>query len=99
MNDSDLQTNKQQTNTTTYTIGRFKDDFKEEIKNIFKRMFRVYAHIYYSHYKDAQKLQVDRHLNTAFKHFVLFVLEFDLVDKKELQPLKSTIFELVGRTV
>jgi MOB kinase activator 1 len=62
-------------------------------------MFRVFAHIYYSHYKDAQKLQVDRHLNTAFKHFILFVLEFELVDKKELAPLKTTIQELIGVSV
>jgi MOB kinase activator 1 len=79
--------------------SKFPKDFREHIKTIFKRMFRVYAHIYYSHYKDAQKLQVDRHLNTSFKHFMLFILEFDLVDKKELAPLKSTIAELIGQNV
>ena len=82
-----------------HILAKFPKDFKSYIKTIFKRMFRVYAHIYYSHYKDAEKLQVDRHLNTAFKHFILFVLEFDLVDKKELAPLKSTILELVGVSV
>ena len=27
------------------------------------------------------------HLNTSYRHFFLFVNEFDLVDKKELAPL------------
>jgi hypothetical protein len=27
------------------------------------------------------------HLNTSYRHFFLFINEFDLVDKKELAPL------------
>jgi hypothetical protein len=34
---------------------------------------------------------MEAHLNTAFKHFYLFVKEFDLVDKKEMAPLHHII--------
>jgi MOB kinase activator 1 len=29
------------------------------------------------------------HLNTNYRHFLLFVTEFNLVDKRELQPLEE----------
>ncbi|KAL9648933.1 hypothetical protein ABK040_008313 [Willaertia magna] len=72
----------------------FNKNFVTVVKTIFKRMFRVYAHIYYSHYKEFQYLNLEKHLNTAFKHFCCFVMEFHLIDKDELEPLKSTIQEL-----
>jgi MOB kinase activator 1 len=31
------------------------------------------------------------HLNTSFRHFIYFVLEFQLIEKKELQPLSELI--------
>ncbi len=34
---------------------------------------------------------VEAHLNTGFKHFYLFVKEFDLVDDKEMEPLQDHI--------
>jgi MOB kinase activator 1 len=33
-------------------------------------------------------------VNTSFKHFIFFVLEFDLIDKKELAPLSEFIDSL-----
>ena len=36
-------------------------------------------------------LSAEAHLNTCFKHFIFFVLQFDLVDSKELQPLAHLI--------
>ncbi|EFC42263.1 predicted protein [Naegleria gruberi] len=77
---------------------KFPKSFLTIVKTIFKRMFRVYAHMYYNHFKDAQQLNLDRHLNTAFKHFMCFVNEFDLIDKKEVEPLKGVIADLLGNT-
>ena len=70
----------------------FPDDFLDIAKTIFKRLFRVYAHIYHSHFKIVvQELGEAAHLNTSFKHFIYYVKEFKLVDKKELQPLSELI--------
>lgn len=83
----------------SFRTAKFTKQFVPSVKNIFKRMFRVYAHLYYSHYQDMKDLGIERHLNTAFKHFMLFVFEFDLIDKKELVPLKATITALTGHSL
>ena len=69
----------------------FPSNFKNEVKTIFKRLFRVYAHIYYSHFDQVQKLGEEAHLNTAFRHFMLFVWEFRLIKKEEIVPLNSLV--------
>jgi len=69
----------------------FPKNFKSVVKNIFKRLFRVYAHIYYSHFDKIVSLSAEAHLNTCFKHFVFFVLEFKLIDDKDIAPLKNFI--------
>jgi len=43
-------------------------------------MYRVYAHIYCHHYSVVRGLGLEAHLNTGFKHYVLFVEEFGLAD-------------------
>ncbi|OQR99002.1 hypothetical protein ACHHYP_07507 [Achlya hypogyna] len=60
-------------------------------RNILKRLFRVYAHIYHSHLDDFIALHAESHLNFCFKRFVFFVLEFDLVEKRELNALRKLI--------
>jgi hypothetical protein len=57
------------------------------VKNIFKRLFRVYGHMYHSHVESIIALGAEAHLNTCFKHFMYFILEFGLVERKELEPL------------
>lgn len=72
---------------TTFPVSDdtpFPKHFKPTVKNIFKRLFRIYAHIYYSHAQEVVDLGVEAHLNTAFKHFYLFIKEFDLVETKEM---------------
>jgi len=69
----------------------FPKNYLQIIKNIFKRLFRIYAHIYYHHAQNVIDLGVEAHLNTAFKHFYLFVAEFDLIEEKEMEPLKEHI--------
>eukprot|EP01105_Mastigella_eilhardi_P020517 TRINITY_DN4899_c0_g1_i1.p1 TRINITY_DN4899_c0_g1~~TRINITY_DN4899_c0_g1_i1.p1 ORF type:complete len:225 (+),score=70.84 TRINITY_DN4899_c0_g1_i1:35-709(+) len=68
--------------------------FKDAVKNIFKRMFRVYAHLYRHHFQKVVQLGVEPHLNTGFKHFYLFVREYNLVDKRELAPLAGVIVQI-----
>ena len=38
----------------------------------------------------------EAHLNTSFKHFVYFIQEFELIDKKELAPLQELIDRLTA---
>jgi MOB kinase activator 1 len=74
----------------------FPKTFPSVVKNIFKRLFRIYAHIYHSHFPKIVSLGEEAHLNTSFKHFIYFVQEFDLIDKKELAPLQELITSLTG---
>ena len=61
----------------------FPKTFPPLVKQFFKRLYRVYAHIYCHHYPVIVALSLDQHLNTSFKHFVLFVKEFDLAQGKD----------------
>ncbi len=61
------------------------------VKVIFKRLFRVYAHIYHSHFERIVTLGAEAHLNTCFKHFIFFVIEFELVESRELVPMQILI--------
>lgn len=58
-----------------------------------KRLFRVYAHIYHHHDTTIVELDEKDMLNTIFKHFVYFVLYYDLVDVRELAPLQFMLNE------
>jgi hypothetical protein len=58
---------------------------------IYKRFFRIYAHIYHAHFARLKRMGAEAHLNTAAKHFIFFCLEFDLVDQKEMEPLKELV--------
>ncbi|KAG5573652.1 hypothetical protein H5410_063418 [Solanum commersonii] len=56
----------------------FPPNFKDVVKTIFKRLFRVYAHIYHSHFQKIVSLKEEAHLNTCFKHFILFTHTWSL---------------------
>jgi len=71
--------------------GKFPPKFMGSVKNIYKRLFRLYAHIYWSHFEKIRSIGANAHLNTCFKHFVYFILEFNLVDKKGMAPLEKFI--------
>jgi len=75
----------------------FPKTFRETVRNIFKRLFRVYAHIYHSHFAKIVALGEEAHLNTSFKHFIYFVQEFTLVEKKEIAPLAELIEQLLAK--
>ncbi|XP_028102438.1 MOB kinase activator-like 1A [Camellia sinensis] len=73
----------------------FPPNFREVVKTIFKRMFCVYAHIYHCHFQKIVSLKEEAHLNTCFKHYILFTCEFGLIDKKELAPLQELVESVV----
>lgn len=84
-------------NHTTSTGVPFPKNFLSSAKTILKRLFRVYAHIYHQHFSEVVQLGEEAHLNTSFKHFIYFVQEFSLIDKRELVPLQELIDKLTGR--
>ncbi|OCK94128.1 maintenance of ploidy protein MOB2 [Cenococcum geophilum 1.58] len=58
----------------------FPKTFPVLIRNMFKRLYRVYAHIYCHHYPVVIELGLEPHLNTSFKHYVLFIDEHGLAN-------------------
>lgn len=40
-------------------------------------------------------MDAEPHLNAGFAHFILFVLEFDLIPKEEMRPMRHLIRQLV----
>ncbi|TAQ89136.1 Adenosinetriphosphatase [Chlorociboria aeruginascens] len=61
----------------------FPKSFPSMIRQVFKRMYRVYAHIYCHHYPVVRELGLEAHLNTSFKHYVLFIDEHGLASGKD----------------
>ena len=74
----------------------FPSNFRATVGNIFRRLFRVYGHIYHCHMERVVELTFEAHLNSCFKHFAYFVLEFDLIRPEELKPLQSLIDKMVA---
>ncbi|GAB4818431.1 hypothetical protein N2152v2_005477 [Parachlorella kessleri] len=73
----------------------FPQQFEPTVRNMLKRLFRVYAHIYHSHFRQIVRLELEPHLNTCFRHFMLFTQEFGLIDDREFAPLKELIDKMV----
>jgi hypothetical protein len=69
-------------NWLVFVGAPFPSNFRDVVKTIFKRLFRVYAHIYHSHFQKIVSLKEEAHLNTCFKHFVLFTWVRCYKDKK-----------------
>lgn len=69
-------------------------DFLEAAKSIVRRLVHVYAHTFHSHFSAIVALRCGAVVNDLFRRFVLFVLEFDLVDRHELDPLDELIRHL-----
>lgn len=77
-------------------IGQpFPPNFMRIAQTIMKRLFRVYTHIYHEHLDLIEQLNALEHLNTSFKHFMLFVQEFRMIDSKQLAPLQDFIDRLI----
>ncbi|XP_047947275.1 MOB kinase activator-like 1A [Salvia hispanica] len=75
----------------------FPRNFHDVVKTILKRLFRVYAHIYHSHFQRIVSLKEEAHLNTCFKHFMLFTSEFGLIEKAELAALDDIVESILQK--
>lgn len=62
-------------------------EFLDRVKAMLRRLFRIYAHIYHHHFAQVCALRLEVHLNTSYRHFFLFVREYNLVHPKEMVPL------------
>ena len=69
------------------TDASFPANFVDRVKAILRRLFRIYAHLYNHHFAQICALRLETHLNTSYRHFLLFVTEYRLVDPKEMIPL------------
>ncbi|ESO06251.1 hypothetical protein HELRODRAFT_106063 [Helobdella robusta] len=67
----------------------FPKNYISSVKKIMTRLFRVFVHIYIHHFDKLKTIGAEPHVNTCYKHFYYFVNEYNLVDKKELEPLKD----------
>ncbi|GAV03374.1 hypothetical protein RvY_13804 [Ramazzottius varieornatus] len=65
----------------------FPSNFLATCKKIASRMYRVFVHIYIHHFDTLTDLSAVPHVNLCYKHYYYFVTEFNLVSKKELEPL------------
>ena len=63
----------------------FPKNFKAKCSKIMQRLFRVYAHIYHVHFDKIVELNAPAHLNSAFRRFILFTNEFELL-RKQVAP-------------
>jgi len=78
--------------------AKFPRNFMVQVKQIYKRVFRLYAHIYWQHFQKMKAIGATAHLNTCFKHFIYFVLEFDLIRKQDLAPMEKFISKFRDET-
>ncbi|XP_044514549.1 MOB kinase activator 3A [Gracilinanus agilis] len=67
----------------------FPKTFLQVVKKILSRLFRVFVHVYIHHFDRITQMGSEAHVNTCYKHFYYFVKEFNLIDTKELEPLKE----------
>ncbi|KAI5967122.1 MOB2 [Candida theae] len=83
----------------TKTGAVFPQFFIKDVKNISRQMFRIFAFIYYNQFDKIVHLSLEAHFNSFFAHFISFIKEFNLLDKKELEPLQPLIdeFEISGK--
>lgn len=61
--------------------------FASTVSTLFKRIFRVYAILYSSFFQTFDALDLSAELNSCFKHFMFFSLEFQLLQDSEVAVL------------
>lgn len=87
-------------NTADFYISgvAFPKTFPVLVRQIFKRLYRVYAHIYCHHYPVIVQLGLEPHLNTSFKHYVLFIDEHSLASGKDFWGPLGDLVDSMLRT-
>jgi hypothetical protein len=61
---------------------------------IYTRFFRVFAIIYSHHFSKLEQAGAVSHMNTSFKHLMLFIWEYELVASNEFDALKDIVTEI-----
>ncbi|CAE7208177.1 mobA [Symbiodinium natans] len=74
-------------------------ELRPALAQILRRLFRVYAHAYVHHFQLIHDSGAEAHLNCNFKHFLFFVLEFNLVSMDEMLPLDGLIRKFAGELI
>lgn len=89
--------------TNNEWIGKpsgFPPHFHQDVKSIIKQMFRCYAHLYHCHW-DNPFWHINRHLelNSCFVHFITVAMYYDLLPKKDMEPLQGLVDIFVSQGV
>lgn len=71
--------------------GGFPPNFYTTCKAIYKQMFRVFAHIYHTHFAKIVHMSLEAHFNSFFAHFIHFARAFDLLERRDIEPLRPLI--------
>ncbi|KAG0643029.1 Mob1/phocein [Tuber brumale] len=71
--------------------GGFPQNFYVTCKAIYKQMFRVFAHIYHTHFAKIVHMSLEAHFNSFFAHFIHFARAFELLERRDIEPLRSLI--------
>ncbi|EXJ64518.1 hypothetical protein A1O7_00854 [Cladophialophora yegresii CBS 114405] len=70
----------------------FPQHYHADVKAIIKQMFRCYAHLYHNHFTDPfWHLGRYTELNSCFVHFCTVAMYYDLISKKDMEPLQDLI--------
>ncbi|KAL7060445.1 hypothetical protein AAHC03_09703 [Spirometra sp. Aus1] len=67
----------------------FPKNYRSAVKKIMSRLYRVFVHVYIHHFDRLMEIGAEAHVNVCYKHFYYFVTYFDLIDPKELEPLRE----------
>ncbi|KAI6176293.1 Mob1/phocein family protein [Aphelenchoides bicaudatus] len=77
----------------------FPADFRAICSKILSRLYRVFVHIYIHHHEVLSQIGAEPHANTLYKHFYYFVVEHNLISRKELNALKDLTERLTGEQI
>ena len=73
----------------------FAQDIGNTLSSFFGEMLKLYAHMYHMHYKVFKLFELEEHLNTSFKHFTLFAVKYNLLERDEMFPLKKIVDKIL----
>lgn len=70
-------------------------EFWESTRRIALGLYWIFSHLYYRHYKVYKELGISDFLNASFKHFILFVNEFSLIEIKMMGNMKKMVTKIL----
>ena len=73
----------------------FPNSFETVVKKIHRYLLQVLAHLYHAHYRELLMLGLHGHLNSMFTHFMVFNMEFNLLEEKDTEVLQDLVEALV----